>query len=249
MKRAAPHTGQQKKQKQKKQATKGNATKVYMTMPQARSGAEVKALSINVSTGGGLPNAFQINAGGTIIPLNLIASGSSFFQRVGRKITLKSLKVQFNINPRAVAATAIGDLGRIMIFYDRQTNGATPTIADVLQDVSAGGATSTGVVVGPNLNNRNRFTILRDYKFTLPAVTNTAAGVPSAVYPDAFEGVHQSFIEWYIKFKNFETIYGADTADIGSVVSGGLFALVLGGLGTAGWEVNSWHSRLRYWDM
>lgn len=212
-------------------------------------GDEIKALSLNQASGGGVLSSYNFLNTGEFQLLNGIQAGSGFSQRVGRKIRMKSLKVQFNINPFP-SRTQVGDLGRVLIVYDRQTNGALPALADVLQDTNTAAANTTNVAVGPNLSNRERFTVLRDYSFTLPAVVVAATGVPSSAYPDSFEGEHQSFIKWYIKLKGLETVFNADTGDVGSIATGSIFVLALGGVaaGTNAWLVNSWHSRLRYYD-
>lgn len=248
MKRSAPYDRKSKKTKTKGRGFKSSKIPRAPAMRMASPG-EVKALSLNFATGGAITSTFQFDTTGTFQLLNGIQGGAGFSQRVGRKIKLKSLKLQLNINPVA-NRTAPGDLGRVIIFYDRQTNGALPAVADLLQDTNTAAANTTNIQVGPNLSNRDRFTIIRDYKFTLPAAVVAANGVPTSAYPDSFEGEHQSFIQWYIKLKDMDTVFNAETADIGSIASGSLVIFVAGGvaLGTNAWQINSWHSRLRYYD-
>lgn len=244
--------------KSKKSKTSGRGfkpSKVPRSMPSGtgmRAGpvySEVKALSLQQGTGGPITASYNFDTTGTIQLLNGLTPGNGFSQRNARRIQMKSLKVQFNINPLA-NRTAPGDLGRIMIIYDRQTNGALPSIADILQDTSTVPANVTSISSGPNLGNRERFYIIRDYKFTLPAAVVPATGVPSSAYPDSFEGEHQSFVQWYIKLKNLDTVFIGDDSLIGSIGTGSLLAVTLGGVapGVPAWGVTSWHSRLRYYD-
>jgi len=95
---------------------------------------EVKALVTSSGTAAPGGAALACNSTGSIIPLNLIVAGSSFFNRVGRKIEMKSVLFEANIAPLAAARSCVSDTLRILIVYDRQPNGANPTIANILQD-------------------------------------------------------------------------------------------------------------------
>lgn len=183
--------------------------------------------------------------------VNLIQAGSSFFNRVGRKIELKSFTFKGIVFP--VRTQTNEHLARIILLYDRQTNGALPAVADILQTTDQTGANTTTSYSGINMNYRDRFLILRDIKLALPSVTDTG-GVTTNL--GAIDGVTPTTnISFHVKLKNLVTQYRADSSPsvIGDIATGGLYMLFLGnligslGVATNGWNI-AWESRLRYGD-
>lgn len=222
----------------------------------SNSGKEIKAVVTSYQTkapgGGGL----NCNQAGSIIPLNLISAGSSFYNRVGRKIGMKSLMLEININPGVVARSAPADTLRILVIYDKQTNGSTPVMSDFLMDTEADGTNTTNALSNINLNNRERFDILRDWRIGLPAMTDQVSGVPTLAFPSQYsgaDGVEGGKIKAYIKLGNRTTQYKADSAPavIGDIATGALWLVTVAG-SAAGAEVHSiaqWSTRLRYFDQ
>lgn len=89
--------------------------------------------------------------------LSAMAQGTDANNHVGRECTLKSLYWQFACS---MAATSAGSSPiRLVIVYDKEANGAAPTIATgAASDIFA-----TDAITAPmNLNNRDRFIILVD---------------------------------------------------------------------------------------
>lgn len=216
---------------------------------------EKKSLDIGSSTtaapGG---TALALTTTGSVVPLNLIAAGSSFFNRVGRKVEMLSVELAFQFGIVSQTVTTPQDWARILIVYDRQTNGANPTISDILQDSDSLGANSFSVTAGLNLNNRDRFLVIYDERIQLPGLTNTA-GVLTNIYPNSFggrNGMSSGYgnIHIYRKLRGLVTHYKADTATpvVGDIATGGLFIITLGALATGNFQVSPWKSRLRYID-
>lgn len=203
---------------------------------------EIKAVDNN-----NLATGDAIGQTAIITPLNLIQVGSGFYQRVGRKIEMKSLTIK---GISATLRTVVNEsIGRILVIYDRQTNGALPAIADILQGTDQTGANVTSAYSGINLNYRDRFLILKDEKFYLPSLTDTAGVITNL-------GLHDNtqqfpMFKCHLKLKNLETMFRADTspAVIGDIATGGLYLVVMGSLTSAstGWSF-FWESRLRYGD-
>lgn len=194
--------------------------------------------------------ALAMNTTGTIQAINLIQVGSSMFNRVGRKIEMRSIRLVCNIQTLNVTrATIQPTLGRIMIIYDRQTNGANPALADFLQDTDQTGANTTNAYSGLNMNNRERFVTLLDKKINLPQATCTA-GVMTNVFPNG-EPIPETFDE-FRRLKGLTTHFKADSnpAVIGDIATGGLFILSLAE-DPAGTELYqySWNVRLKYVDV
>jgi len=178
---------------------------------------------------------------GVFTTVNVPVNGAELYQRVGRKIYMKSLHIRgFLVNN----STGVQDYGRILVVYDSQPNGATPVLATLLQDSNAGAAT-TGLS-NLNLANRARFKILRDYPVLLPSVTNTAGVLTNFQMTDQ---IKSSFnIDMFIKLKGLETEFnGTNGGTIADINSGSIFILTASTLANNGWEFE-FQTRLRYYD-
>jgi len=111
--------------------------------------------------------------------LNSMTVGPAVNQRLGRKVTMRSIKVDILLQaPGTLASQA--NLGliatrsaasqvcpvRIILAYDRQTNSAPVAARDVLappgQSGISGGGSAVSVCSSNNLNNRSRFLTLYD---------------------------------------------------------------------------------------
>lgn len=160
---------------------------------------------------------YVVNAAGTITLLNGCIAGSQMYNRTGRKIHLKSLQMRGALFPAGnVTFTDV----RIIIFYDKQTNGAAPAVVDVINSVNQAGVASSTVLDGLNLNNRDRFQIIRDKHYTMGISTTLAGSAQSdtSVYT----------VDDYIKL-DCETVYNAGAAGtVGDITTGGLFMLLIG---------------------
>lgn len=108
------------------------------------------------------------------INMNPLILGTDNFQRIGRKVMMKSIF----INGRLIVdgTSDENDYIRIILIYDRQSNGAVPSIADVLTSTDENGATSSTSHDQLNIDNvGHRFKILRDYRFGWNATSSNAA--------------------------------------------------------------------------
>jgi len=113
--------------------------------------------------------------------------------------------------------------------YDRQTNGAFPTIADILYDAPAG-ATYYGS--GLNMTNKSRFSIIRDFRVELDMVLQ--------------EGhVFHTFSKC-----RYETEFGADGGTIGDVRTGAIYLVAFTGTLTGAGVINMRNvmCRIRFYD-
>lgn len=222
-------------------------TQVPRLMPA--SGTEKKVVFFgsadSVNTNGAL------NATGTISGINLIQVGSSMFNRVGRKIQLRSVRLRCHVIPiqGATRTNSVPDLGRVCVVYDKQTNGAFPVLADVYQDTEQSGANTQTALTGLNMNNRDRFISIIDKMVMLPSGTITN-GYLTEAYPD--NGENNSTLDEYRKL-NLHTYYKADSnpAVIGDVATGGLYFICFALAYTAGTELYTllWNCRIKYVDM
>lgn len=195
--------------------------------------------------------AFQesaINNVGYIALLNGVQEGTSFYNRVGRKIEMKSIRLRATYDTNGGDGDGTSTTWRIMVIYDRQPNGAFPASTDLLLSYDNAGVTSQTTFSDLNMNNIDRFQILADIMGTAPDDATTALyNNVAAVIPSEREGV----IDRYIKLNGAITQYKSTSnpAQIGDISTGALYLYILGDddPATAPFALN-WQARLRFWD-
>jgi len=99
-------------------------------------------------------------------------TGASMTERVGRKTQIKSCYLR-GMMMKSLAATPTGSVTaeaqmvRLILIFDKQPNAAVPVMSDILQ-------TST-VYSQFNINNRDRFSILKDKEYVFdPMIYDSA---------------------------------------------------------------------------
>lgn len=180
--------------------------------------------------GGGAGMILQATSSTNCIPLNAVQNGPGLNQRIGRKITMRSIKFDAVFRaPCAAPTTATGtglsstpsvtltNFFRLVLVYDRQTNGASPQYYDVLAPAGTSGisgATATAVESSNNLNNRSRFLTLFDKTYV----------VGNADIPQRRVSIYKKM--------NLPVIYTAVSSsnpnDVTTIQTGGLFLLCVG---------------------
>jgi len=131
--------------------------------------------------------------------LNGLVPGSSASERIGRKITIKSVLIRWQafLDPASVGGTPL----RIMVFYDKQANAADPAVTDVLLNNQFTSAN--------NLSNRDRFVTIFDNITEVVSTQNNFA-IAGTLY----------------KSLNLETMYNAGNAGtIGDISSGSIYIM------------------------
>lgn len=139
---------------------------VSASAPRARSGRGISSSSVfqNVTRRPELKfldlnTTALANIGGTgsITLLNGCAQGTDATQHIGRQITMKSLYWIFQGN--IATTTTNGGSVRLVILYDKEAEGAAPTIAAAAQTDAFN---RDDILAQQNLNNRDRFVVLVD---------------------------------------------------------------------------------------
>lgn len=167
---------------------------------------------------------------GTVTALNLTAVGDDNTTRDGRQICNRSIHVFGLLNPLDDATNA--NYSRLMLVWDAQPNsGAIAAITDIL--VAASSISST------NLNNRERFTVLRDCRYS--------QGRVQAGYSN---GDNTYAINEFVALKDVKTTYSGTTATIGSVATGALLMVTIGSETAASTDGGQFQltTRLRFTD-
>jgi len=148
---------------------------------------------------------------GSVTALNLTAVGDDNTTRDGRQIVVTSAHIRGFIAP--VDDITNDNLSRWLLVWDKQPNSGT--IAAITDILVASTATSS-----TNLNNRERFVILRDKQYAVGKTLNTATQAVSNC-PNMYE------VNEYVKI-NARTTYSGTTAAIGSVATGALLMVTIG---------------------
>nr|WAE42806.1 MAG: capsid protein [Cressdnaviricota sp.] len=220
-------------------ATRGSSVRGY----------EVKGVDMPAINAGADSIIKNISTTATLDLLNGIQEGASFYNRVGRRVHMKSVHVTGQIFPSGVATTGAQEFLRVLLVYDRQPNGTFPSIGDILLDYGNDGTSFTTSISKMNLNNVERFAILRDKRLWIPS-NQQAASTDQNMYLGG--GTDAKEINWFVPLKNLETHFKSTTnpAAIGDVATGALYLVTLGNIasGAAGYNLQ-YNSRLRFCDV
>jgi len=222
----------------------GPRTMGFSSMPGyfAPTGAEIKAVDLDQT---GYACRLPATATGVIL-LNGVQAGTGFFNRVGARIEMKNLHIRGQLRQ---ILTGIDSIARLLVVYDRQPrpDSGLPIIQDILQNRDQAGTATTASCSEINLDNRDRFVILRDMMYHTPSATYTAGVITN---PESAAGADPTWVvNEFIKLKGLGTHYlsTADPVTIANISTGALYAFFV----TSG--TDSAHSfnvafRLRYND-
>lgn len=186
-------------------------------VPKGSSKAELKAVDLYQT--GTLNQA----SSGTVTLLNPIGTGTDFYQRVGRKVKLSSILFKGHVALQSPGTGASGSSEsypiRVALVYDDQPNGgSTPVVSDIFQSVdSSGSAASASPYTPLNLNNRDRFTVLKDWTMCLKPITNLGT---TGSYGDGMHAVRN--LSFY-KRLNLDAIFNGTGAGLSTIQTGALY--------------------------
>lgn len=190
--------------------------------------------------------------------INLIQEGTGFWNRVGRKINMKSLYITGLIAPNNTNAAALAeDYNRIIVFYDRAANGANINFADLITSRDqVGTGTSSTALDHINMNNKERFIVLMDRRIVTPpigamGVTATNNNLNVETNGEGSDGNLK--IQRFIKLQDLETFYLATTnpATIANISTGalGIACIAVNANGTSRAYNFVYTARLKFYDV
>nr|WAE42584.1 MAG: capsid protein [Cressdnaviricota sp.] len=227
---------------------RGGSFNRILQSARARHSAEVKTVDLTWAASG---TGWNLNSTAQITPINLIQAGSTFTNRVGRRIEMHSLHMTGAVTNIANRSTVANDYARIIIVYDRQPNGAVPSIGTIFASYDQTTTATTSVTSGVNPDERERFVVLMDQRMVLPPVSQASAGVYGQT-DGSIEGNKDVWsVNRFIKLRGLTTHFKADSspAVIGDIATGSLLAITWGSINSGG-EAFTYHyeARLRYKD-
>jgi len=132
---------------------------------------------------------------------NSIANGTGESERIGRKVTLRYIQVTGDISlNESIDPNTTADVVRFIILVDKQTNGVSVTLTELLQTVALGEAVNAPYL----LENSSRFKILTDRRIPI----NAMAGGISTVNAQSGEVIKtfsfQSLCDIPLEFDNVD---------------------------------------------
>lgn len=175
--------------------------------------------------------AYVFDTTGSVTLLNGIATGDDNTDRDGRQVHNKSIQVVGHVRPVDGSTGAV--LCRLMLVWDSQPNGAIATIANIL--------TASTSCANLNLDNRERFTILKDWAYSNGGIDTTATQT-YAMSPTT------TAIKWFIPLGGKKTTYGNTGNTIASINTGALLLVSIGNVVPNAGSLFEGTTRLRFHD-
>lgn len=192
------------------------------------------------------------NAG--IFVLNLIQQGSGSWERIGKKVHLKSIRIngtaKFRYSKITTSSNLLGSCMRMCVVWDKNPNSGTiPTFDTIFGKTSQAGGESTTYLDGLKYDNTGRFRVLRDWKIVCsPNTTPFTDGTGGD--DNSIEAVY--YFDEFVKLKNKVCVFSgqSDPMTIADISSGALYLVARADVNTADslaeWAVENSVARLRY---
>lgn len=189
------------------------------------------------------------NTNASSFTLNLIQQGTGFFNRVGRKISMKSIRLKYHLVCRHFQTTqdVVSSVCRAVVIYDQQPSGTLPTYDTIFAQTDQAGTDTGTILDNVRFDNTSRFKVLSDKVFVSNAMT--MVGTTDADYQDI-----NHFCDEYVKLKGLETVFSGTSspATIADISTGALY-VYFRATQNAG-TLSQWRSeatsvaRLRFYD-
>lgn len=190
-----------------------------------------------IGIGGGTPNG-----GWPLI-------GAGIFNRIGNRITLKSLHIVGQVALSANAGAGVNEYLRIMVVYDKMPNGTQPAYADIIADQDNLGVLVSSSWSNSRIDNRDRFKILMDDRVDIPSNSSTS-GVISGAQEAVLDYKNECNVNRFIRLNDMETMFKASVnGALGDVAVGNIWIVTVGNVvaGSEGFKF-VFNSRIRYTD-
>lgn len=234
----------------------GNVKRRRRYTPQRRnqpSNQQITMLRKRIQEKKGLDTRFTGNIVSTtndntdIYPLNLVQMGNGSWNRIGKAITMESLRItgsfKMTATDSAITTNTLSNNLRMIVVYDKQPSGnAIPSFDTIFGRTDQTGTENTEYLDPLRYDNVGRFTVIRDKVINMKA-TSMAGDNNQFLY----------YCDEYIKLRNLETIYKgqSDPMTIADISSGALYLIFRTETNSTGFNVVSFSrigARLRYFD-
>lgn len=194
-----------------------------------RSSGELKGMDTALTQ---TPILSTTNTNGGIVVMNLVVPGNGSWNRIGRKIRMRSLRIVGTVDAQCtyqtVATTMHGGTVRMIVVYDKQPSGVLPTFDSIFGLTAADGTESTNYLSPLRYDNTDRFVVLKDTKWNCNPEGMVATG--GVIISPQYK------IDEYIRLPNLETVYSGQTSPqtIADISSGALYVIFRADENTSG---------------
>lgn len=184
---------------------------------------------------------YQVNTTGSFTLLHIPTQGTDYTNRIGRKTMMKSVYIRGRVQLEdagtlAAVVNSYAQQGRFILFLDLQPNGAVPVVTDLLNTADPASQL--------NLNNRDRFKIIKDKCFVFDPIAVSTVTTPA--------GFLNRTVYNFKVFKkcSIETIFSTNGGTIADITTGALYMFWIGSqAGGTNTDTNAVVStRVRYMD-
>jgi len=209
---------------------------------------EIKGMDTELAIAG--PVLATTATNGDCFVLNLVQQGAGSWNRVGRKIRMKSLRLKGLITaallPQAVTLNRVGGTLRMVVVFDKQPSGnAIPSFDTVFGSTDQTGTESSDIMDPVKYDNMSRFKVVKDCVLTFQPLSVPTGGTQNNTY-------EVISIDEYIKLPNLETVFSGQSnpMTIADISTGALYVYFRASSATSfqvqvGAETKA---RLRYFD-
>lgn len=230
--------------------SQGNAVARRSTFQRPMRIGEVKGMDTDLTIAG--PVLATTGTNGDCFVLNLVPPGVGSWNRVGRKIYCKSLRLKGCLLYQYNAATTTSNLAssycRMVVVWDKQpSGGAIPSFDTVFGVTNQAGTESTTILSPLKYDNMDRFKVLKDCVINFDVEATPPTGGSTNIISQ-----RKTFDE-YLKVKG-ECVYSGQSATqtIADISTGALYVyfrapLAIASTSAVSVEAQSW-ARLRYTD-
>lgn len=201
---------------------KGSSSTTRSVVPFSRYGVAPRKVELKYDNG---TASTTVSTAGAVVQMLDVANGTGASERIGKSIMLHDLTLNYNVLPNAASSRL---LWRVVVVYDRQTNGAAPTVTDVMHTAT--------VEAMYNADNQTRFKILYDQSGVI--VTN-ATGI-DIEYKTIYRNIK-------ISLKGLRTEYSGTGSTSASIVKGGIYMILLSNT-TTGYAITE-ANRIQFSDI
>jgi len=218
-----------------------------MQRSYGRQTGELKGCDILLTQAAPIINTTGSNA--NIMLLNGIAPGTASYNRVGRKLTFKSLRlkgcVEFTSTPSATGVQ-FGNFVRMVVVWDKQPTGTIPTWETVFGYTLENASEASTILAPVRYDNMSRFSVLKDTVIEYDVQPSSPVSTASVTEQVPFD--------CYVNLGNKVTTYGGQNVPttIADIATGALYVMWRAHINNAGQQVASVSNvsvgRVRYVD-
>lgn len=223
--------------------------KVY-GRPATGQRPELKGVDTILTIAGPVINTTNTNA--DAFTLNLVAPGTASYNRVGRKIFMKNLRLRGIAAYEYASRATTGNLAavplRMVVVYDQQPSGVLPAFGDIFGTTLQDGTEGSTMIAPVRYDNTQRFRVLCDHLIEpIVEATPTVTGTTMLV-------TNQYVFDKFIPLRGLETVFSGQSSPctIADLSTGGLYVFFRANSSTANeidWSIAATSfARLRYTD-